>query len=63
MDKRVHLLGAKPDVCSYVSSFDVFLLTPLAEGFSDVLGKAMDSGLPFGTALLVIANVLLEVLL
>jgi sugar transferase (PEP-CTERM/EpsH1 system associated) len=43
---RVRLLGARSDVATLLSGFDVFALPSIAEGISNTILEAMASGLP-----------------
>lgn len=44
--EHVHLLGQRPDIADLMRSFDVLCLSSRAEGFPNVVGEAMASGVP-----------------
>ena len=43
---RVHLLGERSDVPEIMRSLDILALTSVSEGFPNVIGEAMASGVP-----------------
>jgi glycosyltransferase involved in cell wall biosynthesis len=43
---RVRLLGERQDVAKFLTAFDVFSLTSIAEGMSNTILEAMACGLP-----------------
>ena len=44
--ERIKFLGERSDVHDLMTSFDLFCLSSRAEGFPNVIGEAMASGLP-----------------
>ena len=46
MTDRVHLLGARTDVPHITAGLDIAVCASLAEGFPNVVGEAMSSGVP-----------------
>jgi len=44
--RNVHLLGERPDVAEIMPALDILALSSFGEGFSNVVGEAMASGVP-----------------
>ncbi|AMG74732.1 Glycosyl transferase group 1 [Sphingopyxis granuli] len=44
--ERVHMLGRRSDIEAVMAAFDLFCLSSASEGFPNVLGEAMATGLP-----------------